>query len=57
MRPGIASVEGEIVGVGHDAARRRLGMKDLIGDAVALALGGRLFEGVEAQMHLLAHVA
>src|SRR6188472_1741141 len=57
MRPGIAPVEGEIVGVGYDAARWRLGMKNLIGDAVALAIGGCLFEGVEAQVHLLAHVA
>src|ERR1700704_4976355 len=57
MRPGIAPVEGEIVGVGHDAARRRVGMKDLVGDAMALAIGGRLFEGFEAQVHLLAHVA
>src|SRR3981081_569387 len=57
MRPGIAPVEGEIVGVGHDAARRRLGMKDLVGDAMALAIGGRLLEGFEAQVHLLAHVA
>src|SRR4051794_18900147 len=57
MRPGIAPVEGEIVGVGHDTARRRLGMKNLIGDAMALAIGGRLFEGIEAQVHLLAHVA
>src|SRR6185436_12807483 len=57
MRPGIAPVEGEIVGVGYDAARWRLGMKNLIGDAVALAIGGRLLDGVEAQVHLLAHVA
>ena len=57
MRPGIAAVEGEIVGVGHDAAGRRSGMKDLVGDAVALAVRGRFVEGVEAQMHLLAHVA
>src|SRR6476620_1235359 len=57
MRPGIAPVEGEIVGVGHDAARWRLGVKNLIGDAMALAIGGRLLDGVEAQVHLLAHVA
>ena len=37
VRPGIAALEGEIVGIGHDAARRRLRLGQLIGNAVALA--------------------
>src|SRR5262245_27383777 len=57
MRPGIAAVEGEIVGVGDAAPHRRLGLKDLVGDAEAIAVGDRLLLSVETQLHLLAHVA
>src|SRR5262245_56207129 len=57
VRPGIAAVEGEIVGVGDAAPHRRLGLKDLVGDAVALAIGDRLLLTLETQLHLLAHVA
>src|SRR5262245_860301 len=56
MRPGIAAVEGEIVGIGDAVPHRRVGLKDLVGDAVALAIGDRLLLSVEAQLHLLAHV-
>src|SRR5271166_5281844 len=56
MRPWITARVGKIVGVGHGAMRRRLGMGDLIGNAVALAVSDRLFGGIEGEPHLLAHV-
>src|SRR5499433_532569 len=57
VRPGIAAVDGEIVGVGDAAPLSGLGVKDLIGDAVALAIRDRFLGSVEAQVHLLTHVA
>src|SRR5215467_10783685 len=56
MRPGFAALEGEVVGIGDGAARRRLRLHHLIGDAVALAIGNSLRGIVEPQLHLLAHV-
>ena len=50
-------VEGEIVGIGHALPLRRLALEHFVGDAVALAIGDRLLLGVEAQPHLLLHVA
>src|ERR1043165_8669341 len=57
VRPGAAPGVGEIVRVRHRPARDRLGFGDLIRDAVALAVGDRLLPRLEAQSHLLAHVA
>src|SRR5262249_40654401 len=56
MRPGIATVGGEIVGVRQAAAHGRLGLEDLIGNAVTLAVGDRFLRSVEAQLHLLTHI-
>src|SRR5499433_3905754 len=57
MRPGIAAVDGEIVGVGDAAPLNRLGFEELVGNAVALAIGDRFLGTLEAQLHLLTHVA
>jgi hypothetical protein len=57
MRPGIAAICGEIVRVRHAAARRRLVLEDLIGNAVALAIRDRFLDRVEAELDLLAHIA
>src|SRR2546425_626893 len=57
VRPQIAAREGEIVGVGHGAPRRFLGLEQLVGNEVPLAIGDRLLLGVEAQPELLLHVA
>src|SRR5262249_50334748 len=56
MRPGIATVGGEIVGVRQAAAHGRLGLEDLIGNAETLAVGDRFLRSVEAQLHLLTHI-
>jgi len=56
VRPGFAPLEGEIVGIGDGAARRRLRLEHLIGDAFALAIGDCLFSIVEPQLHLRAPV-
>src|SRR5947209_11789903 len=55
--PGVASVEGKVIGVRHCAAGHGLWLGQLIGDAVPFAVGDCLFLGLEPQMHLLAHVA
>ena len=57
MRPGLDALEGEIVGVGDRPLRRILGLDHLVGDALALAIGDRLFLAVEMQGQLLLHVA
>src|ERR1700674_2715894 len=57
MSPGGTARKGEIVGIGHNAALRRLGVEHLVGNAVPLAIADRLFLGVEVQAHLLAGVA
>src|SRR5262245_60565225 len=57
MRPGFGALEGKVVGIGDGPARRGLGLEDVVGDAVALAIGDRLLRAVEPQPHLLAHVA
>ena len=57
MRPGLAAAEGEIVGIGDRTAHRFLWLDHLVGDALALAIGDRLFLAVEVQRDLLLHVA
>src|SRR5262249_6598784 len=57
VRRGVAAVDGEIVGVGDAPPLGRLGFEDLIGNAVALAIRDRFLGSVEAQLHLLTHVA
>jgi hypothetical protein len=42
MSPGVAALEGEIVRIEHQGARRALGREHLVGDAVALAIGDGL---------------
>src|SRR3981081_1320807 len=57
VRPGAPPAIREIVRIGDAAPRRLLGLGQLEGDAVALAIGDRRLLGVEAQAQLLAHVA
>src|SRR4030081_528818 len=57
MGPGLAAPECEIIRVGGRPARRLLGLDDLIGNAMALAISHRLLLGVEAKGELLLHVA
>src|SRR5262245_28727212 len=54
--PGTAARKGEIVGVGHAVPFRLLGFSDLIGDAVALAIGDRFLFAVKAQPELALHI-
>src|SRR6266700_1132936 len=56
VRPGLAAPEREIVGVGDLPVQRLLRLDDLVGDALALAIGDRLVLGVEAERDLLLHV-
>lgn len=55
--PGLLAVEAEIVGVGDDAALGLLGLDHPVRDLVALGVGNRLLERVEAHADLLLHVA
>jgi hypothetical protein len=55
--PGVAALEGEIVGIGKPSSRWLLGFEQLISNAVALAISDRLLFGRKTQVHLLAHVA
>src|SRR5581483_5425224 len=57
MGPRVTPVKCKIVGIGDDAPRLRLCLENFVGQAVALAIGDRLFLGVETQAHLLTHVA
>src|SRR3954453_15804131 len=57
MRPGLAAAEREVVRIGDWTAHRFLRLDYLIGDALALAIGDRLFLAVEVQRDLLLHVA
>src|SRR5437667_6188404 len=57
VRPRIEASEGEIVGVSDLLARGLLRLEQLIGNAVALAIGDGLFLAVEAEPQLLLHVA
>src|SRR5215475_11297131 len=57
MGPGFAAPEREIVGIGHLAIGRLLWLDQLIRDALALAIGHRLFLAVEIDRELLLHVA
>src|SRR5712691_6295714 len=57
VRPGIAAFESKIVGIGDDAACRRLGLRQLIRNSMALRIGDRFLLGVELEADLLAHVA
>src|SRR5215813_13679120 len=48
VRPGVPALEGKIVSVRHGAPLRgRRGFENLIRNAVALAIGHRLFLGIE----------
>src|ERR1700756_2623756 len=57
MGPGFATAERKVVGVGGLRAYRLLRFNDLIGNALALAIGHRLFLGLEVNGELLLHVA
>src|SRR6266850_348146 len=57
MGPGLDPLEGEIVGIGDLPLLRILGFDYLVRNALALAIGHRIFPGVEMQGELLLHVA
>src|SRR6266702_1114122 len=57
MRPGLAAPEGEIVGISDLPMGRGLRLDDLVGNAFALAIGDRVFLGLETQRELLLHIA
>src|SRR6202050_3747960 len=57
MGPGLAAPEREIVGVGGLPARRLFRLDNLIRNALPLAIGHRLFLGVEANGEFFVHVA
>src|SRR5882757_1580355 len=57
VRPGLGAPEREIVGIGDLPVRRILRLDHLIGNALALAIGDRVFLGVEVKRELLLHVA
>src|SRR6478672_511600 len=57
MGPGFAASKGEIVGICGLPPSRRLGFDHLVWNALALAIGHRLFLGVESYRELLLHVA
>src|ERR1700736_6764207 len=57
MRPGFAAPEGEMGGIGNLPMSRSLGFDHLVGNAPALAIGDRVFLGLETQRELLFHVA
>src|SRR3979409_2161939 len=57
MGPGFDAPEREIVGVGGRPAFRLLRLDHLIGNALTLAIGYRLFLAVETKGDLLLHVA
>src|SRR5438477_417608 len=55
--PGLAAPEREIVGIGDLTLRGILRLDHLVGNALALAIGHRVFLGIETQRELLLHVA
>ena len=55
--PGVAALEGKIIGVGHRAPFLGRRSRNVIGNAVALAISDRLFLAVKSQTQLLAHIA
>src|SRR5262245_6303566 len=57
VRPGLAAAEREIVGIGDLTIGRSVGLDHLVGNALALAIGDRVFLAVEADGELLLHVA
>src|ERR1700722_11068854 len=57
VRPSVATLEGEIVRIGHPGAGGVLGREHLVGDAMALAIGDRFLGRIEAQPDLLGHIA
>src|SRR6516165_4304049 len=57
MGPGFTAPEREIIGIGHLAMGRLLRLDQLIGDALALAIGDRFLLAVEMKGELLLHVA
>src|SRR5262245_48204539 len=56
MRPGNLAAEAEIVRVSLGLRRRPMGLEQLIGNAVLLRVRNRLFQRVELQADLAAHV-
>src|SRR3954470_6826893 len=54
--PGLDATEREIVGIGDLTLPGILRLDHLIGNALALAIGHRLFLGIEMQRELLLHV-
>src|SRR5665213_921553 len=56
VSPGLPAPKRKIVGIGGLAPGRCLRLDDLIGNALALAIGNRLFLGIEANRQLLLHV-
>src|SRR2546423_5836890 len=57
VRPGAAAIVSEIIRVGDRSAHFGLRFGELVSNAAALAVGDRLFLGVELQAQLLSHVA
>src|SRR5258708_24533368 len=57
MGPGFAAPERKIVGIGDLPLLGILRLDHLVGNALARAIGHRIFPGVEAQGELLLHVA
>src|SRR6476661_4669927 len=57
VRPGIATLEGKIVRVGHCPPLGRSRVEHLIGELMPLAIGHRFLFRVEPQPQLLPHVA
>src|SRR5579862_2509699 len=57
MGPGAAPRGGEIIGVRNTGALAGFALEHLIRNAFALAIGDGFFLGVEAQPHLLLHIA
>src|SRR5262245_13420648 len=55
--PGLAAAERKIVGIGDLTVGRGLRLDHLVRNALALAIGDRVFLGVEADGELLLHVA
>lgn len=56
VRPGLGTVETEIVGVGNHLTCRFLRLNDAVFDALALCVGFGLFLRFECQLDLLLHV-
>src|SRR5581483_2240430 len=56
MGPRLAAAKCEIISIGHLATRRFFRLKNLVGDALTLAIGHGLLFRLEAKGNLLLHV-